>query len=390
MENFVCTPKTAIIFGKDSETKVGTQVRQYAQSCLFLNDGNQFLAPVYAKVRTSLQEAGVQFWEISNVVSNPCLSLIRSAMELVRKNKIGFILSVGGGSVMDTGKFIAFGVNYPGDPFTYVSYSPVKHDVLPHGAVATMPGTGSEFSDCAMIVNDECATPYKGMFNHPILCNDFAIINPEIGYTLPPKQIACGGFDAITHCLEYYLCNTDGGGLMEHIFEAAIRTCLKDIPLAIKDPKNYSIRSELALSVIVPCSNLYFYSGCASDWGVHWIEAPITTMFHGTHGATLACILPAWMKYVYPRNPQKFYQFAENCMGAYPDPFCPENTILEGIRLLENWLRSVGLPIRLQELHIDTPEKETALNMCMNAHPSVGMYYQLTRDDVSQILKLAE
>ena len=381
LNNYVFYNPVTTVFGKDTELETGRLVKQYADKCLIHHDGGTYLEGLLKRIRSSLQEAGVEVYELGGVRPNPKLSLMREGMRLCREKDIGFVLAVGGGSVMDSAKFIALGAYYDGDVWNYENFSPVTSRVLPHGAVCTLPGTGSEVSKCAMVVNDEGEYEVKHSFFSEQLRFNFCIINPELTYTLPPKQTAAGAVDIISHFMEAYFTSTKDAEMLLGIAETGINVIKKNVKIALKEPENYTARANMMQAAYYP-SDGAMYVGTVSDWAVHGLENPMTVTYVSTHGLMLGIMTPAWMKYMYKRNIPLFTRFCVNCFGARMDYEHPEITIEEGIENFEHFIRSIGLPTRLREIGIDDSEFDFVAQIAMdNAKgKKVGAVSQLSKE----------
>ncbi len=388
LQNFTFRNPTTMVFGKDAEFQVGELVRQYADKCLLHYDGGPYLEGLLRRVRKSLKDAGVEIFELGGVRPNPQLSLMRKGMELCREKEIGFVLAVGGGSVMDSAKFIALGAKYEGDPWLYHNFTPA-YNVLPHGCVCTLPGTGSEVSRCSMVVNDEGDYEIKRSFFSEQLKFDFAIINPELTYTLPAKQTTAGAVDIISHYMEAYFTNTEDVDMLLGVAETGINSIMKNVKIVLENPTDYAARANMFQAAYYPMDGS-LPAGTVSDWGVHGIENPLTVMYASTHGLMLGIMIPAWMRYTYKRNLPLYTRFCVNCLGAKMDYVNPANTVLEGICNFENFLRAINMPVRLSEIGIDDSEFEAAAQTAIDiAGGKVGRVSQLTKEEIIEIYKLA-
>lgn len=394
LKDFIIEPKTRIIFGRGFHRSVGEQVKQYGNRCLIHHDGGAYLSELIMEVRKSLLDAGVEVFELGGVLPNPRYSLVREGIEICKIENIDFVLAIGGGSVMDSAKFIAFGKNTDFDIWTYRSFTPYDHKILPHGAISTLPGTGSELSAAAMILNDTLEHHVKGHFTHPSFRFDFAIINPELSYTLPPKQTAAGAMDIISHSMEGYFSNTENAYLLKGYMEAVITSTMTNLKCALKNPTNYDARANLWIASLMPMEH-YVISSTQPDWVVHNIEKPLTTMFKGTHGVNLGILTIAWMKYVYKRDLPQFVRWAVNIMGVKEDFYHPEVTVIEGIQRFEDFLKSVGLPTRLSEIGVTEDAFETAAELALEVagfkgrEGTIGMISKLTFEDMLKVYALA-
>ena len=290
MENFVYHNPTKIIFGKGMGDRVGEEVKLFSKKILLHYGGGSIKQiGLYAKVVKSLREAGVEFVELPGVKPNPRLSLVRTGIEICRENGLDFILAVGGGSVIDSAKAIAMGVPYHGDVWDFFTGRAELHKALPVGTILTIPAAGSEASTASVITNEDGL--YKRGFNSDLLYPRFSILNPELAFTLPKHQVACGAFDILAHIMERYFTNTQHVELTDRLCEATMKTIINNIPLVFGDPENYDAWAEVMWAGTVAHNNL-LNTGRTGDWASHDIEHEISAIYDVAHGAGLAVVFP--------------------------------------------------------------------------------------------------
>ena len=318
MLNFHFYNPAQIYFGKGMEDHVGEYVSQYSnQILLHYGGGSIFKNGVYDRVTASLRKAGVRFVELGGVQPNPRLSLVRAGIQLCDENNLDFILAVGGGSTIDSAKAIAVGVQNPGDLWDYYMdpEKPIR-GALPVGVVLTIPATGSESSPSSVITNE--ANNLKRSIASPKIIPKFAVLNPEITYTMPKYQIACGASDILSHLMERYFTPVDHVDFTDRLLEASMRTVLDNGPLALQNPTDYHVRAEL-MWVGTVAHNGLLNTGRIGDWATHHMEHELSGMYDIAHGAGLSIMTPAWMRYVYRENVGKFIQFSRRVFGVeYP------------------------------------------------------------------------
>ncbi|HBL37474.1 MAG TPA: NADH-dependent alcohol dehydrogenase [Firmicutes bacterium] len=386
MENFVFQNPTKIIFGKNTETQVGMETRKYADRVLLHYGGGSIKkSGLYDRVVAALKDAGVDYIELGGVQPNPRVSLIREGIELCRQHNIRFILAVGGGSVIDSAKGIAVGVPYAGDVWDFYMRKAVIKEALPIGVVLTIPAAGSESSPASVVTNDEGAL--KRDIGTNLIRPQFAILNPELTYTLPPYQTACGVADIMAHVMERYFSRTQNTDLTDRLCEATLRTMIKNAPLALENPADYAARAEIMWTGTVAHSDL-LGMGRIEDWASHMIEHEISGIYDVAHGAGLAVVFPAWMQYVYQEDVNVFARFATRVWGVEPDFAHPEKTALAGIQKTKEFFRSLGLPVTLEELEVGTDRLEEMAAKCTERGP-VGNFKKLDQQDVFAIYQLA-
>lgn len=388
MENFVFQSPTKIIFGKDTEMKVGQEVRALGTKVLLHYGGGSVKKyGLYDRVVKSLKDADVDFMELGGVQPNPRLSLVREGIELCRKNDIDLILAVGGGSVIDSSKAIAVGTPYDGDVWDFYSGKAEIKEALPVGVVLTIPAAGSEASDSSVITNEDGM--YKWSIGSDLIRPKFAIMNPEITYTLPPYQTVCGVADIMAHVMERYFTNTKGVDFTDRLCEATLKTVIANAPLVLDNPRDYNARAQIMWASTIAHNGL-LSTGRVGDWASHKIEHELSALYDVPHGAGLAVVFPAWMKYVYGHNIDRFVQFAVRVWNVEMDFENPERTAIEGIRRLEGFFSRIGLPITLKELGIEDDRLEEMADRATKRNTiKLGNFVKLDRDDVLEIYKLA-
>jgi len=389
MENFEFISPTKIIFGRSTESLVGEEVKKYSNKILFHYGGGSIKRiGLYEKVVGSLKEAGVKFIELPGVKPNPRLSLVQEGIKLCRENKIDFILAVGGGSVIDSAKAIGVGVPYEGNVWDFYTGKATPKETLPVGVVLTIPGAGSEASNSSVITNEEGW--YKRSLNNDIIRPKFAIMNPEVTFSVSSYYTACGAADMMAHVMERYFTNTRNTDLTDRLCEATLKTIIKNVQIALKEPSNYDARAELMWASTIAHNGL-LGTGRVGDWASHLIEHELSGLYDVTHGAGLAVIFPAWMKYVYKHRTDKFVQFATRVWNVELDFENPEKTALEGIEQLRDFFKKIGLPTTLKELNIPEEKFEELALKCTNGGTTtIGNFVKLSKEDVIEILRIAK
>jgi alcohol dehydrogenase YqhD (iron-dependent ADH family) len=382
---------TRLIFGKSKHKEIGSLVKPYAKKILLhYGSGSIKRTGVYDDVVASLKENEVEFVELGGVVPNPRLSLVYEGIELCRKENIGFILAVGGGSVIDSAKAIAMGVPFDGDVWDlYVTRKEVEK-VLPVATILTIPAAGSESSNSSVITNEE--NQLKLGYGSDKIRPAFSIINPELFVTLPEEQLAYGVCDMMSHIMERYFTNTLHTDLIDGLCESTLKTIMKNALLLKENYNNYDAWAEVSLAGNIAHNGLLGV-GREGDWASHAMEHELSAIYDVPHGAGLAVVTPAWMKYVYKTNVPMFAQFAVNVMGVEGSLREPEDLALEGIKRLEEFFVKMGLPIRMPELGIDETNLELMAEMATGGNrgkeSTIGKLKKLDKDDVLAIYKLA-
>lgn len=389
MENFIFQNATKIIFGRNTEQQVGTETKKYSSKILLHYGGGSIKkSGLYDSVVKSLKDSGVVFKELAGVKPNPRLSLVHEGIRLCRENGIDFILAVGGGSVIDSAKAIAVGVPYQREVWDFYSGKAEVTEALPVATVLTIPAAGSEASPSSVITNEDGW--FKRGLTTELIRPVFSILNPELNFTLPAYQIACGAADIMAHIMERYFTNSKNVDFSDRLCEATLKTIIKNVPLALKEPDNYDFRAEILWAGTI-AHNDVLGRGRIEDWASHCIEHEISGIYDVAHGAGLAIVFPAWMKYVYKHDINRFVQFAVRVWDVDMDFESPERTALEGIARLERFFKEIGLPVRLADLDIPSELFDEMASKCTASDTvEVGNFLKLGKKDVFDIYTLAK
>ncbi len=348
MKDFNFYAPTRVVFGRESEKQIGSLVAANGGHKVLIHygGGSAERSGLLAVVREQLKAAGLESVELGGVVPNPLLSKVYEGIELCRKEKVDFILAVGGGSVIDSSKAIGYGVNYDGDVWDFWC-GKVPTACLPIGAVLTIPAAGSEMSSSAVITKD--GDLLKRGINSDLCRCRFAVMNPERTYTLPPYQTAAGATDIMMHTMERYFSKYDDMTLTDAIAEALLRT-VKDAALVVMEhPKDYRNRAQIMWAGSLAHNDLT-ECGTEKDFATHKLEHELSAQFGVTHGAGLAALWPSWARYVMGRHLNRFVQFAVNVMGVANDFAHPEETAEKGVRAIEDFYHRIGMPTSIHEL----------------------------------------
>ena len=386
MRDFEFLSPTKIIFGRNSEAKVGREVKNYSRKILLhYGKGSIIRTGLYDRVVKSLKEEGIDFIELGGVQPNPRVSLVREGIEICRKNGINFILAIGGGSVIDSSKAIAVGVPYSGDVWDFYAGKMEPKTALPVGVVLTIPAAGSEASKSSVITNEDGW--YKRSINTEIIRPRFAIMNPEVTFTLPPYQTACGAADIMAHVMERYFTNDKGVNFTDRLCEATLKTVIYNVPIVLKKPDDYDARAQIMWASTIAHNDL-LSTGRTGDWASHGIEHELSGIYDIAHGAGLAIVFPAWMRYVYKHNIERFIQFAVNVWNVEPNFESPERIALEGVERLKRFFKDIGLPTSLSEANIGEDRLEEMATKATE-RGELGEFVKLKKEDVLNILRSA-
>lgn len=400
MMDFTFLSPTKLIVGKGVEKETGRWIRAFGGSKVLVQHDSGYVKQcgLVDQVIDCMKTEGLEVIELGGVVPNPHLSLVYEGIDICRKENVDFILAIGGGSVIDSAKGIAMGVPYEGDVWDFYEEKDgapvsVADKVLPVGVVLTIAATGSECSWSSILTKEE--ENLKRFCDNDILRPVFAIENPELTYTLPWYQTASGIVDIMSHSMERYFGPAGGGNILtDFLCESIFKTCMECARVLKDDPQDYDARGSVMVASTLSHNGLTGM-GRAQDWACHMIEHELSGEFNVTHGAGLAVIIPAWMRYVYKDNMELFLKWATRVMNVTYDFAKPERTILEAIDALENFYKSIGMPVRMSEMKEigqDVTEEimyKMARRVRAGADGTIGGLKVLNTEDIVNIFKLA-
>lgn len=400
MENFTYYTPTKVIFGRDAEKQIGSLLKEmgYKRILLHYGGGSANRSGLLNRIEKMLLDNGLSFVSLGGVKPNPRLSLVYEGIELCKKSGVDFILAVGGGSVIDSAKAIGYGVANEGEVWEFYEKKRMPKACLPIGAVLTISAAGSEMSNSSVITNEN-GWLKRGCSSDVSRCK-FAIMNPELTFTLPEYQTACGCVDILMHTMERYFNRSGSLDLTDGISEALMRDVMKYAKILKRDPTDYNARAEVMWASSLSHNGL---TGCGTDggdWASHQMEHELGGMFDVAHGAGLAAIWGSWARYVYRENPMRFAKFAVNVHNMIP----PNSDLtrltaeeldslaLSGIKSMENFYHSIDMPISLTELGISVTDdqiEELAEKCSFGQTRTVGMIKKLDKQDIIQIFRSA-
>ena len=392
MKDFNFYAPTRVVFGRESEEKLPQLIQQYGGSKVLIHygGGSARRSGLLDKVEQMLTEAGIAYVELGGVVPNPLLSKVREGIELCRKEKVDFILAVGGGSVIDSSKSIGYGVGYAGDVWDFWDNKAVPQSCLPIGVMLTIPAAGSEMSSSTVITNDEGML--KRGFNSDLCRCKFAIMNPERTFTLPTYQTAAGATDIMMHTMERYFSKYEDALLTDAIAEALLKTVMAAVKEVLSSPDDYTYRAAIMWASSLSHNDLT-ECGTEKDFASHKMEHELSGLFGVTHGAGLAAIWGSWARYVMEKHLSRFEKFAVNVMGVLQDFTNPRMTALRGIEAMEAFFKSIGMPTSIPELiGRKATDEEIAImaEKCSRGGTiTIGAMEVLEQADMTEIYQLA-
>ena len=387
MENFDFYAPTYFAFGKGKEKEVGALVKKFGGSKVLLHYGGGSIKTngVYDAVVKSLNEADIPFVELGGVKPNPRSSLVYEGIELCRKEKVDFILAVGGGSAIDSAKAISIGVPYDGDFWDFYGTGKEIVKTLPVGTVLTIAAAGSEGSVGSVITNEEKGLKWSARGD--AIRPKFSILNPEFTCTLPAYQTACGITDMMVHIFERYFTNTTEVEVTDRLCEGLLKAIINQAPVLMNNLTDYQARANIMWASTMAHNNILGV-GRDQDWASHDIEHELSSLYDVAHGAGLAVIAPAWMKYVYKHDIKRFVNFAVNVWGVKENKENPEETAREGIAKLQEFLKSIGMPTSFAEIGAKEEDIPYMAKNLFN-RPRVGYFVTLSEEDAKEIYRLA-
>lgn len=388
MENFTyCTP-TRYIFGAGAENSAGVEAAAVGMTKVLIvyGGGSAVRSGVLGRVQAALSAAGIPAFELGGIEPNPLDGPVRQGIGICRDNGIDGIVAVGGGSVIDTAKAIALGVPYSGDFWDFYAGKATPAVALPVGVVLTIPAAGSEGSGNSVITlaAEKVKISLRTDF---VLRPKFALLNPELTFTLPPYQTASGIADMMAHIMERYFTPTPDVEITDRVSEGVLKAIIGEAPKVMANPCDYQARANIMWSGTL-AHNGICGTGRKEDWASHAIEHEISAMYNVTHGAGLAVIFPAWMTFMSRRAPGKIAQFGRRVFGVTERD--DTAAALEGIQCLKAFFGSIGLPVTFAGLGVPQPDiDEMVRRLHINKGEVIGGYLPLRAADTTEIYRLA-
>ncbi|WJY15486.1 alcohol dehydrogenase [Pectobacteriaceae bacterium CE90] len=386
MQNFTLHTPTKILFGEGQISGLANEIPADARILITYGGGSIKHNGVLDQVHTALH--GRNVLEFSGIEPNPTYETLMKAVELVKKEKIDFLLAVGGGSVADGTKFIAAAVNYTAaeDPWHILQTRGAQiKSAIPLGVVLTLPATGSESNSGGVITRKSSGD--KQAFMNPLVCPRFAILDPVTTYTLPERQIANGVVDAFVHTVEQYLTYPVDAKVQDRFAEGLLLTLIEEGPRALKDPKNYAIRANVMWSATMALNGL-IGAGVPQDWSTHMLGHEITAMHGLDHAQTLAIVLPAMLNERKAQKRQKLLQYAERVWNLRDGS--EEQRIDSAIAATRNFFEKMGVPTHLSDYQLDG-SSIPALVAKLKEHNMIalGEHHDITLSDSQHVYEAA-
>lgn len=362
MDSFEFYNPVRIIFGPGKSSRIGGETAKLGKRALLVSYAEHAVFDaLLTQVQESLTAAGVAVTPHFAITANPMMSQVRAGVDLCKRHGIDVVVAVGGGSVMDATKIIAAGALYPHDLWKLIKsrhdseVSIAPEQALPSVMLPTLPATSSEMNCGAVVTNDE--TVEKSYLFNELIYPAVSIIDPVLTVGLPKMQTACGAVDAISHVIESYFNSSEDTPLQDRLQEGVILTLMGLVENVLEDPKNVALRANIQWASVLAW-NGWIQAGISPRSPMHQLGHVISARFNVTHGATLAIIMPAWMKHVYLERLDRYVQFAERIFGISPAGRDRAEVALEGIGLFETFIKRLGVPTRLSEVGVSAESIE--------------------------------
>lgn len=386
--NFEFYSPTKVLFGTNAEDEVGRQARAFCAASVLIvyGGGSVKRSGLLKKVEAALEAEGIAFQELGGVVPNPRLDKVYEGIRIGKEHGVDFLLAVGGGSAIDTAKAIAYGLAEPDqDVWELFEHTRTAQKCLPVAAVLTIAAAGSETSKGCVITNQR--TGEKRAYDDNLARPKFAVMNPEYTKTLPDYQTESGCVDIMMHTMERYFTNGGNMEITDALAEGLLRTVMKNAVKLHGEPGDYGARAEIMWAGSLAHNDL---TGCGNDGGdfmSHKLEHELGGMFDVTHGAGLAAVWPSWARHVYKECLPRFVRYARNVMGISVKG-TDEEIAEAGIRAMEDFYRSIGMPVNLDELGVhptDEQIEEMAERCAAASGNRTGSAKKLSREDMIRI-----
>jgi NADP-dependent alcohol dehydrogenase len=383
MQNFTFSNPTKIVFGEGQIKEIANLIPEGARILVTYGGGSIKKNGVYDQVVKAL--AGKTWFEFSGIEPNPHYETLMKAVELVKKEKIDFLLPVGGGSVIDGTKLIAAAINFEGEPWDIMAKHQPFFSALPIGCVLTLPATGTESNGNSVIT--KAATHEKLAFGSPLVYPQFAILDPTTTYSLPPRQIANGAVDAFVHIMEQYLTYPVDAKVQDRFAEGLLMTLIEEGPRSLKEPTNYAVRANVMWAATMALNGLIGV-GVPQDWATHMIGHELTAMHGLDHAQTLAVVLPAVMQHQRDKKRAKLLQYGRRVWNLNHSD---EDALIDAaIAATKNFFEQMGTPTSLSGYGVGRESIPKLVDMLVKHElRALGEHGVITPEASREILELA-
>lgn len=382
--NFTYCNPTRLYFGKDALDGLNKELPKFGKNVLLVYGGGSIKKNgIYDKVLEICAKNGKNIFEDAGVMPNPTTDKLREGIERARACKADFILAVGGGSVCDYAKALSASVHLDDDPWEkyYVRSEAPNCEIVPVGCVLTMVGTGSEMNGGAVITNPSQKLKIGHVFSDEVFPK-FSVLNPEFTFTVPKYQMVAGIFDIMSHIFEQYFSGMDDCS-NDYIMEGMLRSLIHSANIAVENPKDYEARSNI-MWLATWALNTFVEKGKTTDWEVHMLGQAVGAHTDATHGMTLSAVSLPYYRYILPYGAERFARHAVNVWGVNPEGKSTEEVGEEGLRVMEKWMKKIGLVTNISELGVTEEDIDAVADSTLVMK---GGYKVLTKDDIKAILR---
>ncbi|MGM0755627.1 MAG: iron-containing alcohol dehydrogenase [Bacillota bacterium] len=387
MENFIYYNPTKLMFGKGQLEGLKSELARYGKRVLLVYGGGSIKKNgLYDNVISALNEAEAEVFELSGVEPNPRLTTVKKGIDICQKEKIDFLLAVGGGSVIDCTKAIAAGAEYEGDVWDIISKKTTAQKALPFGTVLTLAATGSEMNPDSVITNWE--TNEKYVWGSSVTHPAFSILDPEHTYSVPENQTVYGMVDMMSHVFEQYFHNVKNTPLQDRMCFAVLQTVIETAPKLLEDLQNYEHRETILYAGTIALNGT-LQMGYFGDWASHTIEHAVSAVYDIPHAGGLAILFPNWMRHTLDHNVERFKHLMLSMFDIETEGKSDRDIALEGIDKLSAFWTSLGAPSRLADYDIGEEQLDTIADIAAKEMEcgGFGNFMKLNRDDILSILK---
>ena len=382
--NFTYANPTKLYFGQDALQNLNQELPKYGRTVQLIYGGGSIKKHgIYDAVVKILKDNGKEIVEDAGVMPNPTVEKLKQGIEIARKHKVDFLLAVGGGSCCDYAKAVSVSIHCDEDPWEkyFIRFEEPTCKIVPVGCVLTMVGTGSEMNGGSVITNHKQHLKIGHVFGEEIMPK-FAILNPKFTFTLPHKQMVAGIYDIFNHICEQYFSGTDDN-TSDYLAEGLMRSVIHSSLISVEDPQNYEARSNIMWCATWALNTL-IAKGKTTDWMVHMLGQAVGAYTDATHGMTLAAVSLPYYRHIMPYGLAKFKRFAINVWRVNATGKSDEQVAQEGLAALENWMKKIGVTLKISELGVTPQMLEGLADATLILK---GGYKVLNREEIIQIFK---
>lgn len=385
MNNFIFENSTKVCFGKGCVKEfLACKLKPYGNNVMLAYGGNSIKRNgIYDEIKNILENEGKNIVEFSGIMPNPTYKKVMEGAALAKSNNVDVILAVGGGSVMDCCKAVSMAAAYDGDIWSdyWEKAGVIYFEPVPLGVIVTAAGTGSECNGGAVITNED--KKIKTGRDYPKCNPKFALMDPEYTMSVPKLQTASGGFDILSHIMETYFSFPDEDNVSDDISEALMKSVIKNLPIVLENPKDYTARSNLMWAATM-AENRIIKLGKKCDFQAHQIEHQLGAFTDCNHGCGLAVIHPTYYRHICKDGLTKFKRFAVNVWSISENGKTDEEIALAGIDALYDFIKKIGLPTTLRELGLN--DKNILPEIAASCNASPGSYGNMNKEKILEIL----